>query len=164
MQKTLYTFALLLAASTIFISCSGNNRGVVINGVRWATTNVETPGSFANNPENVGGFFTFEQAQHACPDGWRLPTQQELQLLVDADRGWTNRNGVQGRLFGGLFFPAAGVSDESGSHYNAGTWGYFWSSSSDDADNGWLLWIGSTFADISNFCRTNGISVRCVAE
>ena len=31
--------------------------GVIINGVRWATRNVDAPGTFAENPEDAGMFF-----------------------------------------------------------------------------------------------------------
>jgi len=36
---------------------SDNEEGVVINGVRWATRNVDAPGTFAKNPEDAGMFY-----------------------------------------------------------------------------------------------------------
>ena len=33
------------------------DEGVVINGIRWATRNVNTPGTFARNPESAGMFY-----------------------------------------------------------------------------------------------------------
>ena len=90
---------LFLSAVLIFglVSCNNasSNRGVVINGVRWATSNVEMPGTFARNPESAGGLFTWEEAQNACPQGWRLPTADELRSLNGAAGGeWTAINGV----------------------------------------------------------------------
>ena len=51
-----------LAISTLFLfnSCSNKNNtdtGVVINGVKWATRNVATPGTFATNPYDIGNFY-----------------------------------------------------------------------------------------------------------
>ncbi|GHU70872.1 hypothetical protein FACS189413_11830 [Bacteroidia bacterium] len=84
-------------------------KGVVINGVRWATRNVGRRGKFADSSEEYGEYYTFEEAKAACPDGWRLPTEDELQSLADADSIWTSENGVNGRLFGNsVFLPAAG--------------------------------------------------------
>jgi hypothetical protein len=50
---------------------------VIINDIRWATHNVDTPGTFTRNSEDFGGYFTWEEAQNACPQGWRLPTEGE---------------------------------------------------------------------------------------
>ena len=92
--------------------------GVVINGVRWATRNVDAPDTFAQNPEDAGMFFqwnrsrswsasipgagvavsgwdssvptgtTWERENDPCPEGWRVPTRIELQSLVDAGSIW----------------------------------------------------------------------------
>ena len=83
--------------------------GVEINGVRWATRNVDAPGTFAANPESEGMFFQWNR-HDSCPPGWRVPTQAEIRSLSDAGSSWTTRNGVYGRLFGTapnqLFLPA----------------------------------------------------------
>ena len=36
-------------------------KGVLINGVRWAETNVDAPGTFAENPEDVGMFYQWNR-------------------------------------------------------------------------------------------------------
>ena len=81
--------------------------GVVINGVRWATRNVDMPGTFAANPESAGMLFQWNRRQgwaatgnitgwdstyaggtewaranDPCPPGWRVPTNEEFRLLV----------------------------------------------------------------------------------
>ena len=69
------------------------------------------------------------------PD-WRMPTKAEWQELLDNTTvTWTTQNGVSGRLFtaangNSLFLPAAGYRDNS-SLYNAGSDGFYWSSSLD---------------------------------
>ena len=35
--------------------------GVVINGIRWATRNVDAPGTFADNPEDAGMFYQWNR-------------------------------------------------------------------------------------------------------
>ncbi|MDR0547352.1 MAG: hypothetical protein LBG77_07200 [Dysgonamonadaceae bacterium] len=84
--------------------------GVVINGIRWATRNVDAPGTFAASPESAGMFYrwntkvahpsassgtailyekdlpvptgsTWEKANDPSPAGWRVPTYKELMTL-----------------------------------------------------------------------------------
>ena len=135
MKKLFYTFALLFIASALFLGCGARRANnatavceisdvVLINGVAWATRNVERPGVFAATPESRGGHFTWADRHNVCPAGWRLPTQEELLLLQDADYRWTVRSGIAGRLFGmppnQIFLPAAGWRDNNRSvHYSA---------------------------------------------
>jgi uncharacterized protein (TIGR02145 family) len=48
------SFAMMLAFT--FVACN-NEKGIVINGVRWATRNVDAPGTFAASPESAGMFY-----------------------------------------------------------------------------------------------------------
>jgi uncharacterized protein (TIGR02145 family) len=112
--------------------------GVVINGIRWATRNVDLPGTFAETPECFGMFFQWnrrkgwnavdervtgwngsfitdeewEKENDPCPPGWRIPTENELRTLKDAGSVWVTQNGVNGHLFGDtpnqIFLPAVG--------------------------------------------------------
>ena len=166
MKTILFLFAVLIFG---LASCNNANRGVEINGVRWATSNVETPGTFARNPESAGGFFTFEEAQNACPRGWRLPTSGELRSLLDAACGArTTVNEVRGLTFGTapyqLFLPAAGWPNTAGALNNVHSHGFFWSSGVSVAGTGWFEFfghhLGSTFVNYP----VRRFNVRCVAE
>jgi len=112
---------------------------------------------------------TWEKANDPCPTGWRVPTLEELQSLVDASSKWIRENGVNGRVFGNgdnlLFLPAAGYrSFTSGSVNYVGTYGNYWSRSS-SGTSAYLLHFSSTDVyPYSNSYRANGFSVRCVAE
>ena len=91
-------------------------KGVVINGVHWATRNADERRTFANAPEDAGVRLLIAWNRNSpmwkrsqrdrtgvrnpCPRGWRVPTQSELQSLVDAGSIAVTRNGVAGRLFG----------------------------------------------------------------
>ena len=70
MKKQNFPFCLLLvivATAVVFNSCNRDeaekddpkttDAGVVINGIRWATCNVDMPGTFAENPESFGMFY-----------------------------------------------------------------------------------------------------------
>ena len=93
-------------------------------------------------PEDFGGYYTFSAlSELGLPDGWYVPTETELNNLVNISSAWTTQNGVNGRLFTivegkTLFLPAAGYIDrdaEGGDtdatpilFYNS-TYGYYWS-------------------------------------
>ena len=103
-------------------------RGVVINGVKWATCNVDNPGTFAAKPESAGKFYqwnrkqawvatgetisgwdssvprgtTWAKSNDPSPVGWRMPTLDEIKTLLDENKvsnEWATVNGVNGRRF-----------------------------------------------------------------
>ena len=91
MKKLFYFFPLLLAASLVFISCSGDDddidptvtdTGVMIGGARWATRNVGAPGTFVANPQDAGMLFQWNRQR-----GW----------TVGSTTGWdgTNAEGTE---------------------------------------------------------------------
>ena len=72
MSKKIFTTAIVFIMAIAFFASCGARRnarttdeGVVINGVRWATRNVDTPGTFARNPEDFGMLFQWNRRQ-----GW----------------------------------------------------------------------------------------------
>lgn len=118
--------------------------GIVINGTKWATRNVDAPGTFASKPEEAGMFYQWnrksgwpitgevlgwdssdpmgdiwEKANDPCPAGWRIPTVSELQSLVEAGSQWATQNNADGRIFGNgdntIFLFAAGGRNIDGS-------------------------------------------------
>jgi uncharacterized protein (TIGR02145 family) len=87
------------------------DEGVTINGVRWATRNVDAPGTFAASPDTPGMVYQWgrkkswpatgevtgwdtssirgwrwEKAGDPCPAGWRLPTVGEIENLLDDEK------------------------------------------------------------------------------
>ena len=140
-------------------------KGVVINGIKWATHNVsDISGRFETNIKNDGGLFTFEEAKSVCPKGWRLPNIYELKSLLDAGSVWTN----EGREFGSgsnkIFLSAAGFRYYNDSSLcSRGGCGRYWSST-ENGTNGYVLYINNCSASIGDAYRQQGYSVRCVAE
>jgi hypothetical protein len=64
------------------------DEGVIINGVKWATRNVDAPGTFTASPEMAGMFYQWNRKT-----GWRWD-----ESLVNSDGGTTwNRGDTEGR-------------------------------------------------------------------
>ena len=106
---------------------STTDPGVVINEVKWATRNVDKPGTFTGKPEDAGMFYqwnrkvawpatgsvrnwynnsptdtAWEKNNDPSPTGWRVPTLNEIKTLFDTDKvrsEWLTVNGVNGRKF-----------------------------------------------------------------
>ena len=139
------TIVACLTVTTMFAACGNGNDdengngngngsgsptsdvGVVINGVKWATRNVDKPGTFAAKPETPGMFYqwnrkvgyaatgnvtnwdanvptgvSWPQDNDPSPSGWRIPSLAQLQTLLDTEkvsRQWTTQNKVNGMKF-----------------------------------------------------------------
>lgn len=104
--------------------------------------------------------------------GWRMPTREEFdELITTCTITWTNRNGVNGRLFisnvngNSIFLPAAGNRYDS-SLDGDGFCGRYWSSSlrTDYPIKGWYLYFNSDsdYYSMGNLERYDGHSVRPV--
>jgi uncharacterized protein (TIGR02145 family) len=183
-----------LGLPTVFYSCekndangnSPNNGGstsaiisgngwVLINGVKWATRNVNTPGTFADRPESAGMFYQWnckvgwstsellynsnngtiwdrleteewyeergncaqwKRENDPSPVGFRVPTGEELQSLLNSDKvtsEWITI-GTKGRRFtdkqngNTIFLPAPGFRDSYiGKLYSTDISGWYWS-------------------------------------
>lgn len=89
---------LLLSTALLFgLACStGDNMnfvdeptlgGVVINGVEWARYNVNTPGTFTENPEDAGMLFQWNR--HTGWKGWKAPDDDE-EVEEEGVDGWNS--------------------------------------------------------------------------
>ncbi|MDE7356574.1 MAG: hypothetical protein K2N21_07420 [Rikenellaceae bacterium] len=115
---------------------------------------------------------------HPCPDGYRLPTNTEFQNLID-NCTRTNGGGWSSSDYGyitltlktdsskKLEFPAVGGRNtvSSGTLYDAGTDGYYWSSVAYGSSNAYGLYFGSSSLGVSGGdSKRRGFSVRCVRQ
>ncbi|MBO7133278.1 MAG: hypothetical protein J6W06_03865 [Bacteroidales bacterium] len=103
-------------------------------------------------------------------DGWRMPTIDDFQELVDnCDTAWITLNGVNGMLLTSrnnglfIFLPAAGIRNGS-ELTDAGSYGYYWSSSlrTDFSYEAWKLNFNSVDFIMYDNDRYYGLSVRPV--
>lgn len=111
------------------------------------------------------GLYTFDEAPAACPEGYRLPTDEELIWLVDNSGyhfDFKTKEGVF-RLPDGfkLLLPAAGYRLGNGDSYYQGTFGYYWSSSPSGTNATYVRFNGGA-AGVSTRRRVAAFSVRCV--
>lgn len=133
MRKHFYFLITLGLILNLFLACSPlkstttYDEGVLINGVRWATRNVDKPGTFAKKPKDPGMFYqwnrklmwnvtenisdwdatipkgdAWEKHNDPSPIGWRLSNLEEIKTLFDREKvtnEWTTVEGVKGRKF-----------------------------------------------------------------
>ncbi len=153
MKKSVFILSCSIVAVSL-VSCTksesawetsyGRKSYIEIGGVKWATTNV---GATKDNP--YGNLYTYEQALSACPDGWRLPTGDELELLSLFHSVPVSYDGMNGRWFSGstlykdgvdaVFLPMAGRDMRDGKEQyigeRTGELGYYWSCSDGRQNN-----------------------------
>ena len=205
--RKLWLLVVLCMAAAAFNACDNEpelpvghpteEEGVEINGIVWATRNVNTPGTFAARPESAGMFYQWnrrtawsssgsisdwdtspaegtewEEENDPCPEGWRIPTQAELNNLRLQPNVWTTENGVEGRRFGNdsinIFLPAAG--------YRGNRYGMLLAQGRDRAGGYWsstgsagginaveLFFTSSRAVMFTNYHRAFAYPIRCVA-
>ena len=95
-----------------------------------------------------------------CPDGFRLPTTEEL----DAERESWNSNNAAGAFDSPLKFTLSGGRDyEDGSITRAGEVGYYWTGTVDGVVSRIMVLADATaYMDLSR--RAQGRSVRCIKD
>ena len=165
MKKLFYSIVLLFAASITLTSCDDR---IVINSIQWASHNVKQPYTTISQM----GFFTWEQAQTACPPGWRLPTREELQTLQNTNSRWESLRHYRGRMFGSrsnqVFLPAAGRLEFIGYflRHDVNIKGFYWSSTPGPYENtAWVLTFDTHSVEVLITSRQlMGFQVRCVAR
>jgi len=133
--NSIFSSAIIAALVLSAVSCEKDDvdftwtgeESVVINGVKWATRNVDDVGNFAASPEKLGMLYQWNRkvaysakgevadfdksipagsawtsANDPSPAGWRVPTYDELKSLLDKTKvrhQWISYKGVHGRLF-----------------------------------------------------------------
>lgn len=180
------------------------NKGVVINGVKWAACNVDKPGTFTARPEDAGMSYqwnrmtgwsitdpltgrgedtewdgcdyhaaAWEKANDPSPGGWRLPSREEFEKLLDREKvtsQWTTQNGINGRKFtdratgNSIFLPAEGCRDCNGMLRSAGKYGLYWSSTVLDANCAYYMVFSGDSIEMNYASLGNGLRLRLVAE
>ena len=119
---------------------------------------------------DIGGDSRYDAATSNWGSGWRLPTEEEFEELINGCTWtWTKLNGVNGyevkskKNGNSIFLPAAGcyVDDTS---YSPGSYGFYWSSTPDDTYGAYSLYFNSGDHDTGWCRRYGGLSVRPVAE
>ncbi len=97
-----------------------------------------------------------------CPEGWRVPTIEELESEMDS---WANTGDRRIDAFNSnLKWPTTGFrAYDDGLVVQEGSQGGYWSSSVEESDRSWMIgFIDSTDTITGNTVRIIGYSVRCI--
>ena len=122
--------------------------------------------------ESYGGYYAWDGADTATKlwgPNWRMPTQAELQSLLDnceVELKWDPSEGFIGRKFTGkgdyatisVLLPAAGSDND----FAQGVNGYYWSSTSDGSDKAYCLGFNSSKQWVEPSWSAYFTSVRAV--
>ena len=120
-------------------------------------------------------WYAVDDARGLCPSGWHVPTDGEWTVMTDylggvaiaggqmkTDYGWNDGgNGTNSSGFSGL--PGGYRSASNGDYRNAGSFGYWWSSSPSGlaAMNRYLIHFASAIYS-NDYYLNSGYSVRCI--
>lgn len=132
------------------------------------------PEADERNCNKYGRLYTRDDALRACPSGWRLPNNQEIEELVKA-AGGTSKAGDALKSSSGWFKKGNGSDALGFSALPAGYWSqgkfdgiggyaYFWSSSDSEDGLAYYLFLdfSSKEAVLNAFDKGSARSVRCV--
>ena len=150
----------------------------------WAAA-MDSAGIIPGNTANGCGYGKYcnlgeGKVRGVCPEGWHLPDITEWNALFDAVGGWatagimlkstegwndkddgTSGNGSDAYSFSAL--PAGYMRYSGGSE---GTGAFFWSSTEVNSGNAYSMYLyyGNDNADLYDFSRGYGFSVRCLRD
>lgn len=152
------------------------------------TTAYELAASFEGEENEVerlvpeyGYLYDFDAARTACPEGWRLPTDEDWQRLertLGMRDSELNSRGFRGDYQGYLMQSGSGLEMKPGGFYSKytvaftnhfrffGVYGYFWTSTADG--EGYYLFRKIAYSS-DQVCRestmeSNRLSIRCVRD
>ena len=135
---------------------------------KYTVENSSTSGVKMND---ISGNPQYDVARKKWGGNWRMPIYDEIkELIKECTWEWIEQNGVSGYKVTGpngcsIFLPAASCRYES-SFYDAGSSGFYWSSTpnEDYSYNAYFLGFDSDFHNMINYFRDRGQSVRPVLE
>ncbi len=136
---------------------------------------------YSNNPDNgdrygkLYNWFAVNDPRGLAPKGYHIPTNAEwttLETYLGSDAGtkmkstsgWAqNGNGTNESGFSGL---PGGLRDFNGPFYYVGEYGYWWSSTENDANTAWYRRLNYDYGNVyrGNYSEEGGLSVRCLRD
>ncbi len=113
------------------------------------------------SPQNHNLWQGVDGVNNPCPNGYRLPTDAEL----NAERLSWSSNNAAGAFASPLKFPVPGARHSHlGYLHNNGSVGYYWSSTISAGALSRTLYFNRYGATINHHYRTSGLSVRCIKD
>jgi len=185
---------LLLAISCILLlACSesftdprdGSSYKVThIGNVQWMAENLSYDMNGSSCPEGdkrncskYGRLYIWEDAQKACPEGWRLPDSTDFEKLL-ADVGGATTAGRALKSTSGWFKKKNGTDDfgfdaipagfrkASGAFDGIGGYAHFWSATSTPDGLAYYILVefGGESAQLNAYGKDEARSVRCIKK
>ncbi len=171
----------------------------ITDNTEWAGLTTGAYCVYANNPDNIElygnlyNWYAVDDERGLCPEGWRMPTDDEfLDLMNYLDpNGVINTNNAGGKMKAtgntgdgnGLWFPPNVATNESGFTALPGgaryptqgvfgglhEMGFFWTGTPTPSEVlqrawNWYMSYNSTTLYRNNYSRVYGHSVRCVRD
>lgn len=158
----------------------------VTEGSDWEALHVSAYCDYNNDSTNsdiygrLYNWFAVDSPYMLCPEGWRVPTDDDWTTLTDYLGGgdiagaklkeegtdhWTAPNSGATNESGFTALPG-GYRSSNGNFYGIGASTDYWSSTSASATTAWRRYIYYNGLDISRFhlSKRSGFSVRCIME
>jgi hypothetical protein len=131
-----------------------------IGDIMWMTKNLNYDCGDGNCKSGYGDgcswLYSFSKDSQMCPNGWRLPTKDEFDKLIEIDNFISDFNYT---LCGQIFHSS---NNENVENYN--DWGVWWSSTEDNYDGYRLIIKGSGEYEVTKALKDNFFSVRCIKD
>ena len=168
---------------------NGNIIAKVTDPASWKNLSAGAYCSYTNNTTdsitygNLYNWYAVHDARYLAPTGWHIPTQAELQTLINYLGGqsvagdklkesgnthWTGDYALATNSSGFTALPGGFISTENSIYgfYNLGVIGQWWTSSEVDTNNAWSWSLDNSTSNaaINSGLKTAGFSVRCVKD
>jgi uncharacterized protein (TIGR02145 family) len=163
---------------------NGDEIPEVTDNTTWASTSTEAFSHYDNDVNSallfgkLYNYYTVNDPRNVCPDGWHVPTLNELTTLVNFLGG---EEVAGGKLKGILSWTAPNVGADNssgfsgqpgGARFETGVFGnqldagFWWTQTPGDGNGAWCLSLTNTAASagISSANQQNGFSVRCIRD
>lgn len=131
-----------------------------------------------NNITGYGYLYNYKTATTVCPEGWRLPSNQEWKILVDylngdsiagyalKESGTSHWDSTSLRTNNSSGFTAlpGGCASSSNAFYGIGQYGFWWSSTLSDTHYAGRLMLNynTGYSNLDGSDDALGFSVRCL--
>jgi uncharacterized protein (TIGR02145 family) len=117
--------------------------------------------------DTYGRYYQWETAKNACPEGWKLPSLDDWQVLINELGGEeTAYRVLTGSDSLSLNLKPGGYYYNETSFLNTGEYGYFWTSTPDGPNAAICIWLNPVEGSIMEFSSSTAHyrNVRCMRE
>ena len=122
--------------------------------------------------ENIGGdtgLYTWDEAQNACPDGYRLPTEAEWKGVAENNKYEWKGGGAsfaKAAHFGDklILYPMGYTSVDGSYKSSENYYGYYWNNKPLEGKRAFNMVFSASGIDAENYNLVGKFSVRCIKE